>query len=126
RVEPADAEAMALLDLANAAQIRAGGDPFIGPKLKGLFETAGFTPVNIETPTIGGGDEAPGERAKLSEEFAEIFESLDEALGAQTAPQLHAAAARLRALANQPGAHISYVPTLVTATKPPGVGAALR
>ncbi|MFN0062680.1 MAG: class I SAM-dependent methyltransferase, partial [Myxococcaceae bacterium] len=42
RVEPADAEAMALLDLANAAQIRAGGDPFIGPKLKGLFETAGF------------------------------------------------------------------------------------
>ncbi len=117
RIEPLDAEAMELLDAGNRAQQAAGGDPFIGPKLEGLFRRAGFAKVHVETPTIGGGAEAPEERRKLCEEFAEIFLSLDEALGPDSVPRLQAAANRLLALNQSPNGHVTYVPTILTATR---------
>lgn len=101
------------MDALNAGQQRAGGDPFIGPKLDGYARAAGFTRVDARPSPIVGNEDDPVYFQGFIDEFSEIFESVDEALGAP----LEEAAAELRALNKRPGASIHYCGVIAQAHK---------
>lgn len=98
-------EAMAALC---AAQQRAGGDPFIGRRLGALFAEAGFTKVTVRPAELHGTHQDPARFLAIVEEFAEIFESVTEALGPGDAAPLQRAAAQVRGLLDLPGAELYY------------------
>ncbi len=110
RTHPPCPEVQAMLAAQNRAQRAGGGDPFIGPKLAGYLGEAGFARVDIGPAPVHADASDPAGLRRFVEEFAEIFESLDEALGPEATPRLHAAAAELRALLDTPGASMDYVP----------------
>ncbi|MBL8954659.1 MAG: class I SAM-dependent methyltransferase [Myxococcaceae bacterium] len=113
RTEPRLPKVHAALDELNAGQQRAGGDPFIGPKLAGYLAAAGFGRIDArENPMTGDANDLVFFRGFI-DEFAEIFEGLDEALGAP----LTAAATELRGLIDLPGARIEYRSTIAQAHK---------
>jgi ubiquinone/menaquinone biosynthesis C-methylase UbiE len=91
-----------------AAQQRAGGDPYIGRRLGALFTEAGFTKVAVRPAELHGTARDPANFLAIVEEFAEIFESVTEALGPEQASQLQRAAAEVRALLHRPGADLYY------------------
>ena len=103
-------EAMAAF---NSGQLRAGGDPFIAPKLEGYACEAGFSRIDARPSPIVGDGRDPVYFQGFIDEFAEIFESVDEALGAP----LEEAAAELRALNRLPGSSIHYCGTIAQAHK---------
>ena len=71
---PACPEANEVMRRLNDAQLRGGGDPFVGRKLERLFAAAGFTRVEVERrPLIGNAGE-PGFFRAFVDEFVEIFE----------------------------------------------------
>lgn len=107
-----------LMEKLNQAQLASGGDPYIGRRLGSLFREAGFTEVRESTPlhTRADGSDPAFFRAFL-EEFAEILESLDEALGPQMGERLLEAARQLRGIEHLPGAEIRYRGTVVRATR---------
>ena len=90
------------------AQERAGGDPYVGRRLGALFEEAGFSQVRARASELRGTGGDTAHFQAVIDEFAEIFESLDETLGAEMAPRLRSAAARLRGLPAIPGSEIYY------------------
>jgi len=107
-----------LMDALNQAQVAAGGDPFIGRRLAALFREAGFTQLESVAPTAGGANaNTPAFFHAFLEEFAEILESLDEALAPELAAQLPEAARQLRALEHTAGAEIRYQGTIVRAVR---------
>lgn len=105
RLEAVDA----VMKRLNDAQSRTG-DPFIGPKLEGYLKQAGFARVQARPHLTVGSHEDPAFFQAFAEEFAEIFESLDEAQvdGALIAK----AAADLRALPSRPTARMTYSATI--------------
>ncbi len=68
------------LDALNAAQQLGGGDPYVGSKLEAHFAAAGFARFHVDRSWIHGTADDATFRQGFLEEFAEIFESLDEAL----------------------------------------------
>ncbi len=113
--EPHSAAVHEVMAAMNEAQARAGGDPFVGRRLLELFGEAGFSRVEpVERPLRGHRGE-PDFFQGFVDEFAEIFEGLDESL-----PQLQAksarAAADLRALPGQQG-ELRYRPRLARGFK---------
>lgn len=97
-----------LLAKLNAAQSKAGGDPAIGPRLDQLFRAAGFRHVTLEPVLLHGTQEDPVFLASFVDEFAEIFEGLDESLGATESALIARASSQLRALVNEPTADLRY------------------
>ncbi len=117
RITPEDEVVTWAMEALNRAQVEGGGDPFVGGKLQGYLQEAGFTEVKVVPSALEGSlADLPGFVAMV-EEFAEIFESLDEALGPQAVPRLHEAAARLRALPQRPGARFDYAGALAVAKR---------
>ncbi|MGO8968690.1 MAG: class I SAM-dependent methyltransferase [Myxococcaceae bacterium] len=111
---PAIDRALALL---NQAQLAAGGDPFIGQKLDALMRDTGFSVVQVRSVEIDG-DATDAETLRSSaEELAEIFESLDEALGPEQSPLLQAAAREARALPHLPEAEFHFRPVAALGTR---------
>jgi SAM-dependent methyltransferase len=110
RVAPADADVDAIMIALNEAQQRGGGDPYVGQRLPRLFAEAGFAKVDVHGLKIHGGAEDPIFFQSFIDEFAEIFESLDEALPTMRA-QAQRAAARLRSLPAQ-GGTMDYCATI--------------
>lgn len=108
RTQPVLPEAMEVLDALNKAQVRGGGDPWVGRKLSELLHAAGFAQVDARPVPMRGSAADPALFRKLVEEFAEIFEGLDEALGPAMDGKIRAAVERLRALPGQPGAEVYY------------------
>jgi len=109
---PRSEEVEAAMRALNLAQQRGGGDPFIGQRLHRHFAAAGFRRFTVEPLALRG---HAGDRRFFQafiDEFAEIFEGLDEALGPAMAPTLRAAAARLRALIELPGGRMQYTARL--------------
>lgn len=102
-----------VLEQLNAAQLRGGGDPFIGKRLEALFGEAGFTRAKFDRPLMRGAEENAAFRQQFIDEFSEIFEGLDESLGASWAPRIAQAAAALRALPSLQGA-LWYTPVIAT------------
>ncbi len=115
RTVPALPRVLAALRALNEGQVRAGGDPFIAPKLEGYFREAGFTRIDARPSPIRGDEKDPIYFQGFIDEFAEIFESLDEALGASTTAELTAAANELRALNRIPHSSIHYCATIAQA-----------
>jgi SAM-dependent methyltransferase len=105
------------LQLLNSAQQAAGGDPYIGQKLEGLLRTARFSDVDVHPVEVAGTVADPETLRASAEELAEIFESLDEALGPDNAPLLHAAARAARELPQLPGAEFHYRPVAALGTR---------
>jgi ubiquinone/menaquinone biosynthesis C-methylase UbiE len=117
RLVPPSAEVEHALELLNRAQLAGGGDPFIGRKLDGLLRTVGFSYVQVR-PLHVDGDARDAETLRASaEELAEIFESLDEALGPAETPLLLAAARAARELPHHPGAEFHYRPVAALGTR---------
>lgn len=106
---PATHEALRRL---NAAQVRAGGDPGIGVRLHHAFRAAGFRRFTIEPVALHGTQARPAFLAAFIDEFVEIFESVEGALGPEGRPLLEAAMAELRSLAHAPAAELKYTPVL--------------
>jgi len=117
RLTPPVPEVEVALQALNRAQIAAGGDPYVGQKLDGLLRAAGFSSVRVRPVDIVGNASDPETLRSTSEELAEIYDSLDEALGPEQAGLLQAAAARSRELPGLPGAEIRYSPMSALATK---------
>ncbi len=105
------------LQLLNSVQQASGGDPFIGQKLAGLLRAAGFSRVDVHPVHVHGSAGDPETLRASAEELAEIFESLDEALGPDKAPLLHAAARAARELPQVPGAEFHYRPVAALGTR---------
>jgi ubiquinone/menaquinone biosynthesis C-methylase UbiE len=101
----------------NAAQIRAGGDPFIGRVLAQLFVDAGFREPRAQSISLHGHYGSPAFYAEMLEEFAAICESLDEALPPELVHHARSAAKELRARINVAGSSLTYEAMLVHATR---------
>lgn len=99
----------------NAAQLAAGGDPYIGERIHRAFGSAGFRRFEVDRHALRGSSANPQFFAALVDEFAEIFEGLDESLGAASATLINEAIAELRALPNTPGSKFHYTPVIVRA-----------
>jgi ubiquinone/menaquinone biosynthesis C-methylase UbiE len=97
RTTPGAEEIQAVMAALNQTQLENGGDPYVGQKLPRYFAEAGFTRADIRPRPTHGGPENPVFFQGFIDEFAEIFESLDEALPTKRA-QLQSAAAKLRGL----------------------------
>jgi len=117
RTHPERGAVRAVMRALNAAQVAGGGDPFIGARLGPRFEEVGFSRVEVLPTTLHGSAADPTFFRGLVEEFAEIFESLDEALGEGMAPLIAAAARELRKLPETPGASVDYRCFIVQAWK---------
>jgi SAM-dependent methyltransferase len=117
RLNPPSPDIAAALELLNRAQRAAGGDPYIGQKLEGLMQDAGFSEVQVRSLEIHGSAADPETLRSSAEELAEIFESLDEALGPKETPHLQAAARSARALCHLPGAEFLFRPVAALGTR---------
>ncbi|MFT3714253.1 MAG: methyltransferase domain-containing protein [Archangium sp.] len=111
---PHSAAVTEVLGMLNDAQLRGGGDPFIGKRAETLFREAGFERAKFERPLLRGAEENASFRQQFIDEFSEIFEGLDESLGAEKVPLIARAAAELRALPSVKGS-LWYTPAIVTA-----------
>jgi SAM-dependent methyltransferase len=108
RIFPEHPTVTEVMGALNQTQQRSGGDPFVGQKLGALMKAAGFQRVRlIPVPLRSDGPDRTRYRA-FAEEFAEIFESLDEVLPQQLRPRIELAARRLRELPDEPGTAMNY------------------
>jgi ubiquinone/menaquinone biosynthesis C-methylase UbiE len=117
RLVPPSADIARAQELLNQAQLEGGGDPFIGRKLEGYMRAAGFSQVQVRSVNVDGDATDPETLRSSAEEMAEIFESLDEALGPSETPLLLAAARAARDLPHQPGAEFHYHPVAAVGTR---------
>jgi ubiquinone/menaquinone biosynthesis C-methylase UbiE len=111
---PSDAVSDVLQRL-NRAQQRAGGDPYVGRTLNPLFRAAGFRRVELEHVKLVGNAQDPSFFLAFVDEFAEIFEGLDESLGQEAAELIARASQALRALPTTPSAELRYSPVIARA-----------
>ncbi len=112
RLEPEDADVTAVMAALNQAQRQAGGDPFVGQRLAPLFAEAGFAKADVRYVPMVADASDPVFYRGMMEEFAEIFEGLDEALGADMMPRIDRAAKVLRSRVDMPGTRFSYSPVV--------------
>ncbi|MBX5481539.1 MAG: methyltransferase domain-containing protein [Myxococcaceae bacterium] len=117
RLVPPDPEIEAVMDALNRAQTASGGDPFVGQKLGALFREAGFEQVSLSPSALHGRWDDPAFYAECITEFAEIFESIDEAVDPEMAQRAHAAAQKLRARLGMRGSEFHYSGVLAVATR---------
>lgn len=110
RTSPPSADVAAVLGALNDAQAKGGGDPHVGKRVPGYFAEAGFSKIELLPGEIHGGPENPVFFRGFIDEFAEIFEGLDETLPTMTA-QVERAAIALRALEAQGGC-LDYTATI--------------
>ncbi|HZH02692.1 MAG TPA: methyltransferase domain-containing protein, partial [Myxococcaceae bacterium] len=112
RAEPTTPEVDETLASLDRAQVEAGGDPLVGQKLAALFQNASFSRTEVSPVLLQGDGRDPAFFRGLVEEFAEIFEGLDEALGPEHAARAALAAKQLRRLLELPGASLTYRPVV--------------
>lgn len=117
RTVPHDPDIQGVMDALNRAQQEAGGDPFVGQQLGHLFLQAGFAKVELSPAALHGTHAEPKSFRALVEEFAEIFEGLDESLDPQAWRRAQLGAKKLRALLATPGAEMAYSSVLAVATR---------
>ena len=110
-------DVMEIMRALDTAQQKGGGDPYVGPKLDRLFREAGFTKVEVVPNKMVGNAADPVFFQGLIDEFAEIFQSIDEALGPKMIDQIHAAEKTLRALRQVPGGEMRYTSYTARGTK---------
>lgn len=99
------------------AQMAAGGDPYIGLELGPLFSSAGFSSVEVTPSRLDGDHRDPAWFRACIDEFAEIFESIDEALGPEMMGPIQHAIEQLRSLLQTPGAEFHYRAFIARAVK---------
>lgn len=115
RITPDAPAAVEVLGRLNEAQQRGGGDPFVGRVLERELKHAGFGRFELERRELVGDETNPKFFQAFVDEFAEIFEGLDESLGVEALPLIARAIAELRRLPTLPGGSIRYTPTIARA-----------
>lgn len=115
RVEPPPPDVAQILAALNEAQRAGGGDPFVGRRLAQYFAEAGFRGARVVDLPIEGSAADPVFFQGFAEEFAEIFEGLDESLPHLVEVARRAAQA-LRALPAQ-GGRMAYAAKLAQAVR---------
>jgi ubiquinone/menaquinone biosynthesis C-methylase UbiE len=115
RTEPELPAVTEMMRALNEGQQRGGGDPFIGPKLEGYFRNAGFTRIDARPTPVRADASDPVFFQGFIDEFAEIFEGLDEALGKK--PEHDRAAIALRGLNRIAGSSMHYTGVIAQAWK---------
>lgn len=115
--EPPIAEVIAVMNAMNRAQQAAGGDPFVGSRLGALLAGARFSAARTWVTKMGADAATPILLQRFVEEFAEIFEGLDESLGEVMRDPITIAAARLRQLPSIAGAAICNHPVIGQGTR---------
>ena len=115
RATPACPSATELMRRLNEAQARGGGDPFVGQHLENEFTSAGFTRFMVERRPLVGDANDPKFFQSFVDEFAEIFEGLDESLGAEALPLIANAITELRRLPQLEGSALRYTPSIARA-----------
>lgn len=113
-IHPPDSDVSWLMGALNEAQAKSGGDPFLGQKLGALFGEAGFKDVETWDAPLDADQTRPEFLQGCIDEFAEIFESVDEALGHEAVPRIERAARALRALTQNPEARFYYRSVIAT------------
>jgi hypothetical protein len=76
------------------------------------LQSAGFERFEVTRTQLVGDANNPRFLQAFVDEFAEIFEGLDESLGAEAMPLISKAIAELRALPRLPGGAMRYTPTI--------------
>ncbi len=99
----------------NHAQQQGGGDPFVGEKLEAHFAAAGFERVQVDRRQMTGNRRDPRFFQAFIDEFAEIFEGLDESLGTEALPLIASAISELRGLWDAPAGELRYTPSIARA-----------
>lgn len=115
-ITPRNEDVVFVMKALNDAQVAGGGDPFVGKRLGRYFEQAGFTKVELRPSSLHGTSGDPRFFQAFIDEFAEIFESLDEAVSPELQPRLQRAAKALRELIRTPGASMRYSGVIARAT----------
>lgn len=110
RAGPNVPDVEAIMAALNDAQVKGGGDPYVGKQLPRFFAEAGFQKVEIRPLTIHGDAKDPVFFQGFIDEFAEIFESLDEALPGMR-ERAQRAATQLRGLKDR-GGSMDYSATI--------------
>jgi SAM-dependent methyltransferase len=116
-VTPASHDVDEVLRRLNDAQRRGGGDPFVGQHLEAHLAAAGFTDRELDRTRLVGDARDPAFFQAFVDEFAEIFEGLDESLGQGALPLIERAIRHLRALPTSPDASLRYTPVIARAWK---------
>ncbi|HVE83500.1 MAG TPA: methyltransferase domain-containing protein [Myxococcales bacterium] len=117
RTRPESADVTEVMARLNEAQLRGGGDPYVGVKLEDHFRQAGFGEVEVRPFDVDGtGRDLALFRGAVAE-FAEILESLDESLGPGMVPTIRRAAEHLRALPDTPGGEFFFRGYVALGTK---------
>jgi ubiquinone/menaquinone biosynthesis C-methylase UbiE len=117
QVRPSCPEVMEVMQRLNQAQLAGGGDPYVGLKLDGYFREAGFGEVRILPAAYHGSANDPRTLLELADGYAEILESIDEALGQEMIPKIQKAAGHLRTLPGLPDAEFYYRGFMAVATR---------
>ena len=106
-VEEADGDSYEYFTVAN--------DPFVGQHLENEFTSAGFTRFMVERRPLVGDASDPKFFQSLVDEFAEIFEGLDESLGEEALSLIANAITELRRLPQLEGSSLQYTPSIARA-----------
>lgn len=111
---PVFEEVSAVMRALDAAQLRSG-DPYVGQRLHHLLRAAGFRRFVVEPVPLRGHAGDPTLFQACIDEFAEIFDGLDESLPRDFLPTVRTAAAQLRSLSQLAGGELRYTARLATA-----------
>ena len=109
---PAASEVMRRL---NQAQRQGGEDPFVGQHLERELTNAGFTRFGVERRPLVGNAGDPRFFQSFVDEFVEIFEGLDESLGADALQLISEGIAELARLPRLEGSSVRYTPSIARA-----------
>ncbi len=102
----------ALLRTLNAAQVRAGGDPFVGQRLHHIFKAGDFRRFTVEPRRLVATNATPDFMRRFIEEFVGIFESVEASLGEEHRPTIQAAVAELKSLPGHNPASLRFTAML--------------
>jgi SAM-dependent methyltransferase len=117
RTIPEYSEVAAVMSALCSIQVDGGADPCIGRRLGQLLQEVGFSNVAVHPLALRGDKEDTFVFEGLTGVFANIFESVEHTLGPEMAPQVRAAAIRLRQLHSVKGGAIFYSPVVGCGTR---------
>lgn len=115
RTTPACPSATEVMRRLNEAQLKGGGDPFVGRRLESVFSAAGFSRFEVDRRPLLGEASNPDYFQAFVDEFVDIFAGLDQSLGAGAMPLISKAIGELRALPRTEGGSIGYTPSIARA-----------